>query len=392
MNTRNRKHGWMFVLPWDIDGIGGVNIVVTELYKAFSKYSDFHPYILILDWDAKEPKIIEKQSYTEIRFRLREPLTKGMSPFKSIAAYFASLPRTLLGLKRLIKKNNITVINPHFIEFTYSPISHLKLLNKNLFKLIYSTHGSDVLNANTKKRLSRIFWNLLLAPADKVIACSKGLAEQTKNTFPDINNINYIHNGISPSFINSLKESNDNLIGTLKGKQYILSVGTYEYIKGHDILITAFSEIIKIHQDMHLVLIGRNGNEINNLKSITKKLALSANVSIIMDINPSEIAIFFKHAKIYVSASRYESFGIVLLEAGAAKLPVIATETIGAKEIITNNKDGILIPINDPTKLTEALLFYINNPTKMTNYGNTLNNKVKSMFSWKSSMQKYSNL
>ena len=379
----------MFVLPWDLSGIGGVNIVVSEMCKALSEFSNYKPYVLVLDWNAKRPVFEEKSYYTEIRFRLREPFTENASALKSMAAYFFHLPQSLLSLYTIIKKNNISVINPHFLELAYSPISNLKVLCKNCFKLVYSTHGSDILNANTESMVSRFFWRILIKPSNTIVACSQGLAEQTRKTFFNVANVTHIHNGISPEFKQYLNAPNELLIGDLKDKKYILSVGTYEHKKGHDVLIKAFKELIKENRELYLVLVGRTGPELNNLKQLINDLDLSGKVSIVCDVSPENIPVYFKYASIYVSASRYEPFGIVILEAGVAGLPIIATSTMGANEIISNNDDGIIVPIDDSLKLGEGLSFYLNNPRNMVKYGVKMQNKVNTKFSWKSSVKNY---
>lgn len=55
-----KKKGWLFVLPWSPEAIGGVSIVVVELCKALNRNNHYKPYILVEDWSAKRPIITKK--------------------------------------------------------------------------------------------------------------------------------------------------------------------------------------------------------------------------------------------------------------------------------------------------------------------------------------------
>src|SRR6185369_2627830 len=65
---------------------------------------------------------------------------------------------------------------------------------------------------------------------------------------------------------------------------------------------------------------------------------------------------------VFVSASETESFGLVIAEAMAAGTAVVATETEGAKEVIEDQKTGILVPIGDVNRIAEAVITLLENP------------------------------
>ena len=60
MVDKDKKEGWLFILPWSpwsLAGIGGVSTVVRELYKAMYNDGNYYPYVMILDWSASKPVI-----------------------------------------------------------------------------------------------------------------------------------------------------------------------------------------------------------------------------------------------------------------------------------------------------------------------------------------------
>jgi hypothetical protein len=93
------KKGWLFVLPWSPEAIGGVSVVVVELCKAINRQSQYKPYILVEDWSAKRPKIIEKSDYIEIKNHLRS----YSSVFgREKISFLLHYPNTLFTLLKII--------------------------------------------------------------------------------------------------------------------------------------------------------------------------------------------------------------------------------------------------------------------------------------------------
>ncbi len=78
---------------------------------------------------------------------------------------------------------------------------------------------------------------------------------------------------------------------------------------------------------------------------------------------------WFRNSDIFVSSSRWEPFGIVILEAMALGLPVVATETDGARDLIVNEVNGFIVPIESVEPLANSLKELIQNPELRTKMG-----------------------
>jgi glycosyltransferase involved in cell wall biosynthesis len=333
---KTRLKGWLFVLPWSMDKIGGVNRVLDDLSREFNDSEIFKPYIMTSSWESKVPEIIEKDNYTEIRYRLR-PFPKRLDMSFFIFLWF--LPQTLLTLLKLYKKFNIQVVNFHFPNLFIVPFAMMKFV-RNKERFIISFHGSDLTNIESTKFKKKFFWPFVFAQADKIVACSHGLMLDIKKEYAS-NKLCYIHNGVSSNFREITNEPNFNL-----PEQYILSVGTFENKKGQDLLIKAFRRVKQTKPELNLVLVGRKTDYLSSLKQLASDLNLESCIHFYEDIQPELIYGFYQNAKLFVSPSRSEPFGIVMLEAALFKLPVIATKTIGAKEIIDNSIDGVLVDLD----------------------------------------------
>ena len=91
----------------------------------------------------------------------------------------------------------------------------------------------------------------------------------------------------------------------------------------------------------------------------------------------------------FVLPSRQEPFGIVLLEAGLCKLPVVATKVGGIPEIITDGETGWLVPPGDPTALADAMRAALSFTEQSEKVARRLHARVMKQFSWKVAYRKY---
>ena len=78
---------------------------------------------------------------------------------------------------------------------------------------------------------------------------------------------------------------------------------------------------------------------------------------------------YYQIADIFVLPSLSESFGSVLVQAGASETPCTVTATTGAKEIIKDGYNGLLVPINNANLLADKILYLLNNPEKAKQIG-----------------------
>ena len=147
-------------------------------------------------------------------------------------------------------------------------------------------------------------------------------------------------------------------ISTLLNKK-VISVGRLALPKNYASLIRAFKLVVDRHPDWILEIYGNGPQEIE-LKSLIVKLNLEKHVFLKgFSANVKQV---MTNASIFVSSSIFEGFPLVIIEAMACGLPVISYACpCGPKDVITDNKDGFLIPINDEVLLAEKMSFLIEN-------------------------------
>ncbi|RYG96696.1 MAG: glycosyltransferase family 4 protein [Alphaproteobacteria bacterium] len=133
----------------------------------------------------------------------------------------------------------------------------------------------------------------------------------------------------------------------------LTAVGRLTHQKGFDLLLKAFAQIAAKHPDWRLVIWGE-GDDRMALETLRRALGLQERVE--MPGVTSKPGLWVETADVFVLSSRYEGWGIVLLEAMAARLPVVSYECEwGPGAMVTNGDDGILVPCENIDALAAAL-------------------------------------
>ena len=132
-----------------------------------------------------------------------------------------------------------------------------------------------------------------------------------------------------------------------------LSIGALEARKRVDMTLRAFAQAFPEDNTVHLE-IGGDGPERARLEALTNELDLTQQVTFLGVLNREQVRDAMRRAHVFVHASLFETFGVVLIEALAAGIPVIST-ACGGPEDIVSSQVGRLVPVDDPAALAEAL-------------------------------------
>ncbi|MDH2207312.1 MULTISPECIES: glycosyltransferase [unclassified Empedobacter] len=161
-------------------------------------------------------------------------------------------------------------------------------------------------------------------------------------------------------------------VSTLQSKVAI-AVGRFEPQKQFDHLINLWKDVVKSYPDWILKLKG-SGSEKQNYLDLISKYHLQNNV-IIEDASHDMIN-FYKTASIYLMASTFEGFSLVMLEALELGLPIVAYDCkYGPSELVENKKTGFLVALNDKTTYLNNILKLIENEDLRIEMG--INAKLK---------------
>lgn len=161
------------------------------------------------------------------------------------------------------------------------------------------------------------------------------------------------------------------------GRQNIvLAVGRMTAQKGFDLLIQSWAKIDQASTiGWKLRIVGPNGSAKPELERLIKTLKLENNVELISESNNIESE--YKHASMYVMSSRYEGFGLTLIEAMGQGLPVIAFDCpMGPSEIIAD-QFGKLLPHHDIDTMAKTIECFLLDPSLRAQFGELAHRRSK---------------
>jgi glycosyltransferase involved in cell wall biosynthesis len=235
--------------------------------------------------------------------------------------------------------------------------------------IIYERHVSKEIEMNEKfnllKKISiKIKWMLMncLAPYfSSFIVLTNGNVNEWKH----LKNLKVIPNPLS--FCSEQSSS-------LRSKK-VIAVGKQGYQKGYDRLLPAWKKVVEKHPDWHLEIYGTIAPEM--------KLAAQAqelNIENSVHFYPPEKDIQSKYleASIYVMPSRFEGFGMVLIEAMTCGLPCVSFDCPhGPADIITHGEDGFLIENGNIEQMANSVMQLIGDELFRIKMGNSAKQNVQ---------------
>jgi phosphatidylinositol alpha-mannosyltransferase len=162
----------------------------------------------------------------------------------------------------------------------------------------------------------------------------------------------------------------------------ILFVGRLDKRKGFPHLFEAFLKLKPDYPQLKLQIIGpfearacRSYEEMSRAQGVT-------DIEFVGYVSPERLPAFYHQADIFCAPSiGFESFGIVLLEAMAAGLPVVASDITGYRSVIRDGQEGLLVPPGQSGQLAQALRQVINQPDLRQKLGKSGRLRAN-QFSW----------
>ena len=246
---------------------------------------------------------------------------------------------------------------------------------------IVSLRGSDVPGFNDRFSFQYVFLKPIIRrvwrQAAGVVANSEGLRNLARQTDPSIP-IDIIYNGIDTGEFVIRKERND-------GKTVVLTVARLIRRKGIDDLIHAIPEILRKCPDLLVRIIGE-GNLEPELRNLAKNLGVADHVEFLGYVPHEELPGYYATSDIFVLPSRNEGMSNTVLEAMAAGLPIITTDTGGTRELISGN--GLIISQGRPDAIAGAILQYIFDSKMRQNHGNQ-SRTLSELVDWKRVAEQY---
>ena len=140
----------------------------------------------------------------------------------------------------------------------------------------------------------------------------------------------------------------------------LLFVGRLEPRKGFPVAVRAFAALASQYPDLQLVVVG-DGEQRDAINELPAQI--KARVHMLGRVTYEALPTYHRAADIFISpATGSESFGIVLVEAMAAGLPLVASDIAGYREVVRHNREGLLVRPSDHTALANGVRQLLDNP------------------------------
>ena len=157
----------------------------------------------------------------------------------------------------------------------------------------------------------------------------------------------------------------------------VLAVGRYIAQKDHATLVEAFARVHAEHEDARLAILGWGPLE---AETRARAAALGVGDAVLLT-GRVEPAAWLDRADVFAHTSRWEGFGIVLLEAMLAGLPVVATRASAVPEIVVDGETGTLVEPGDAEAAATAIAELLASPQRRADYGAAGRRRAQADFS-----------
>jgi glycosyltransferase involved in cell wall biosynthesis len=246
----------------------------------------------------------------------------------------------------------------------------------SLKKIIYRRGSAKpIKNSFLNRYLFSRMIDVVIANSEKTKAT---VLEKNKNLFPK-GKIKVIYNGIFTNEYNEAVKtpSNNIVLGT---------AGRLSPEKGHDRLLNVARKLKEKSHAFSLLIAG-TGPEEESLKTKCHELELEEQVKFVGFVEP--FISFLKNIDIFVLPSYYEGFGYVLIEAMAAKKPVISFNIGAAHEIISHEENGFIIPDDNLDLMAEKINTLLQKPELISSFGKNGRETVEKNFGFDAMAKKF---
>jgi glycosyltransferase involved in cell wall biosynthesis len=282
------------------------------------------------------------------------------------------------GLSRLIRQYQIEILHAH-VARDY-PLAALALRSNRRTKLVITRHVLFPLSRIHKLTFARVSRLMAVSGAVARAVQAQGICPANKIvTVPngiDLNRFNVTETALA-------RDEFRRKLGIRQSKRLVGTVGEIRPLKGLEDFIRAAAFVAQEMDDVDFVIAGQDasptGEHRARLELLIEKLDLSERVHFTGWL--TDVAPLLHTLDLFISPSHSEAFGLSIVEAMACGLGVIATCTEGAREIIEDGTDGLLVPVGDIERLAAATLALLKDERHRQEFGERAREKAQSRFS-----------
>jgi len=246
------------------------------------------------------------------------------------------------------------------------------------------------LKENYKNPLFNVFGKWLIRRADSIRVVSQGIKEKLIGYGFSEHKIWVVP---SPVFLTKFVKPSPEKTNAIR-QRYSLTTGRSALFVGY---LTKAKNIANLLEAAGIVtqryaeakfLICGDGEEREYLEELSQELCVQNNVVFTGEITYDELPDYYHACDIFVLPSSHESFGLVLLEAGMAGKPAVASDVSGPRDIVVNGVTGFLVPPQNPAELAARILTLMEKPELAKKLGKNARKHISSNFDTEAGIKK----
>lgn len=311
-----------------------------------------HPYLnrLVGNMDLQEYEVfvgsLESRGALQEHFEAVGVKTLSLDTQKRI-----SYPLAILKLARWLRKNKIDIIQTHLFDASLVGLL-AAFLARTKVRILTGHHSHEVQFYRGKPT----FW-LDVAAARYLSTHIIAPSENMRDLFVDVEGVSrgkitVIGHGFDPAVESKITEPSDISELWPNGGIRFIAIGKIFWIKGYEGLLRAIRDARNSEPNISLLIVGSGG--VDELKQLVIELEIEEAVTF-AGWRP-DVASLLSSADIFVHNALAESFGMVVIEAMLAGMPVICTNVGIAAEVIENGKNGHMVSVGSVTELAHAMI------------------------------------
>lgn len=167
-----------------------------------------------------------------------------------------------------------------------------------------------------------------------------------------------LYNGVSGALLDRLSAARGQQEAGPPRSPRLAIVGRLEHQKGHADFLRAGADLLRSFPDAEFWIVG-TGSLLDELRAQAAALGMAGAVRFLGQC--SDVEAILLQVDLLVSASLWEGFPTVILEAMAARVPVVATDVSGSRELVRDGQTGLLVPVGHPEALAGAMAWMLRN-------------------------------
>ncbi len=372
----------VLVLSWEYPPhiVGGMGRHVVELVKALTQSGI---EVLLVTPGISGGDIEEHHTNLHV---YRVPISIESDDFYS-NVWSANLRMAEFVQKKWDEWDRVDIIHVHDWLSSFMGIALKHNYKVPMLATIHATEKGRMngdLNNTLSLMIHEAEWKLMYE-AWRVIVCSGFMADALNKDFnipPE--KIDVIPNGVDVHAFDRHYDEDLSLFRHMyagTGEKLVFSVGRIVHEKGFHVLVGAALRVLERHPEALFVVAGK-GKKLNELRNSVLSLGIEEKMMFTGYVNEETKNKLYLVSDMAVFPSLYEPFGIVALEAMAARCPVMVSSVGGLKEVVTNEVYGLVVPPGDPDALAGAICRIIENPQEASEWAENAYQLVSESYDW----------